>query len=172
MFSLATFSADVTPPLGHPLLGAVSVTPPASDIDDRLWAKGIVILGSEAPIVVVSIDWCEIRNDAYRRWQEALAEAVSTDPSRVLVTSIHQHDAPLADLEAERILEPHRGRSSFIDLAYHERVVVATAEAARAAVSDARPITHIGTGEALIAEVASNRRYTTPDGPCTTTEPA
>ncbi len=37
-FRLATFSADVTPPLGHPLLGGATVTPVAARIDDRLFA--------------------------------------------------------------------------------------------------------------------------------------
>src|SRR5262245_26571179 len=102
-YRLATFSADVTPPLGHSLLAGATITPAAKRIDDPLFAHGFVLLGPDRPIVVVSVDWCEIRNDAYSRWRQVLAEAAGTAPARVLVTSIHQHDAPLPDLEAQRI---------------------------------------------------------------------
>src|SRR5262249_50697562 len=97
---LATFSADVTPPLGHALMGG-GITP-ARKIIDPLFARGFVLLGSGAPIVLAAIDWCEIRNDAYERWREVLAEAAGTEPQRVMVTSLHQHDTPIADLTAQR----------------------------------------------------------------------
>lgn len=32
-----------------------------------------------------------------------LAAAAGTDPERVMVCAVHQHDAPVADLDAERI---------------------------------------------------------------------
>src|SRR3984893_9824689 len=94
-YSLAVFSADVTPPIGHPCMGGgIS---PVKKIDDPLFAHGFVLLGAGKPIVVVSIDWCEIRNDAYERWRKVLAEAAGTEPRRVLVSCLHQHDAPIAD---------------------------------------------------------------------------
>jgi hypothetical protein len=65
MLRIATFSADVTPPLGHPLL-ACHADPDAIRIDDPLLAKGFVLLGPDRPIVVLSIDWCEIRNGGTR----------------------------------------------------------------------------------------------------------
>jgi transposase len=68
---LATFSADVTPPLGHPLMG--DGIAPASEIVDRLDARGFVLLGAGPPVVLAAIDWCEIRNDAFDRWRGALA---------------------------------------------------------------------------------------------------
>src|SRR5205823_5090329 len=97
-FRLATFSAEVTPPIGHPLLAGATVTPNAKRIDDPLFALGFVLIGGDRPVVVCSIDWCEIRNDAYDRWRDVLARAAGTTRERVLVTSIHQHDAPLPDL--------------------------------------------------------------------------
>ncbi len=42
---LATFSADVTPPLGHPLMGGGIA--PAREILDPLSARGFVLLGDE-----------------------------------------------------------------------------------------------------------------------------
>src|SRR5436305_10575952 len=93
---LAVFSADVTPPLGHPCMGGG--VKEAEKISDPLFAHGFVLLSSGKPLVVVAIDWCEIRNDAYERWRTVLAQAATTDKERVLVTALHQHDAPLADL--------------------------------------------------------------------------
>ena len=59
---VATFSADVTPPLGHPCMGGGIA--PASRIDDRLEAIGFVLRGGTLarPVVFVSLDWCELRN--------------------------------------------------------------------------------------------------------------
>src|SRR6267143_7074767 len=101
-YRLATFSADVTPPMGHPLMGGGIA--PAQKVDDPLSARGIVLLGTGKPLVLVSVEWCEIRNDAYERWRAVLADAAQTVKERVLVTCVHVHDAPIADLEAERIL--------------------------------------------------------------------
>jgi len=94
---LATFSADVTVPLGHGMMGGAWLS---KRIADPLEANGFVFLGGNLPVVFVSVDWCEIRNDAYDRWQTVLAAAAGTRPDRVLVTTVHQHDAPVADLEA------------------------------------------------------------------------
>ncbi len=95
---LATFAADVTVPLDHGMMGGAWKS---RSIADPLEARGFVLTGDGPPVVFVSVDWCEIRNQAYRRWQEALAAAAGTRPDHVLVSTIHQHDAPVADLAAE-----------------------------------------------------------------------
>ena len=100
---LAWFRADVTVPIGHRLMGILPAK--AARVADPLEARGFVVLGADAPIVWVAVDWCEIRNEAYDRWREVLAAAAGTEPSRVLVTSLHQHDAPVADLGAQRLLD-------------------------------------------------------------------
>ena len=72
---LATFNADVTVPPGHGMMGGSWLS---KSIADPLEANGFVLLGGGAPIVFVSVDWCEIRNDALERWQKVLAEAAGT----------------------------------------------------------------------------------------------
>ena len=161
-FRLATFTADVTPPLGHPLMGGG--VEPAREILDPLAARGLVLLGAGDPLVFVSIDWCEIRNDAYEAWRQGLAEAAGTRPERVLLASIHQHDAPVADLTAERILREHEARGSVCDVEFHARVVAQTATAMRQALEQTRRCTHLGLGQARVERVASNRRFYTSDG--------
>ncbi len=161
-YRLTTFSAEVSPPLGHALMGGGIA--PAQKIVDPLFARGFVLLGAGKPIVLAAIDWCEIRNDAYERWRNVLAEAAGTDPARVIVTSLHQHDTPIADLTAQRILDEHRASGSVCDLAFHERAVQNVAKAVRSSLGQAGPITHYGVGQAKVDKVASNRRYVAPDG--------
>lgn len=159
---LATFSCDVTPPLGHPLMGGG--IKPAERIDDPLFAHGLVLLGAGDPIVLCAVDWCEIRNDAYDRWREALATAAGTTRERAIVSSLHQHDTPISDLTAQRILDEAGAVGAICDLEFHEQAVLRAAEALRLGLSSARRITHYGTGQARVEGVASNRRYLLPDG--------
>src|SRR5262245_38191174 len=115
---LATFSADVSPPLGHPLCGGW--IEPVRAIDDPLRALGIVLLGMGRPIVLCAVDWCGIRNEAHRDWSKVLADAAHTVPSHVALQCVHPHNAPFADVEAERLLQTAKGPSS-LDLKYFKR---------------------------------------------------
>jgi hypothetical protein len=159
---LATFTAEVTPPLGHPCMGGGIA--PAKEIVDPLFANGFALLGGGKPAVLVAVDWCEIRNDAYERWRCAVAEAAGTTPERVLVSCLHQHDAPVADLEAQRLLEKHHAAGSVCMPDFHEKAVGRVARAVREALPSARPVTHVGTGQARVEKVASNRRTLGLDG--------
>ena len=160
-FRFATFGADVTVPLGHGMMGGSWLS---KSIADPLEANGFVLLGGDAPVVFVSVDWCEIRNDAYERWQTVLAEAAGTKPDHVLVTTVHQHDAPVADLEAEKLLRTRKLAGTICDLDFHEHAVQSVAKALRESLNAARPLTHIGTGQAKVEKIASNRRYLTIEG--------
>jgi hypothetical protein len=137
---------------------------PAKEIKDPLSAHGLVLLGSDQPIVFVVVDWCEIRNEAYSRWQTVLAKASQTSPDRVLVASVHQHDAPVADLEAERILKSNHLQGSVCDLEFHEQAVQRVGMALRKSLEKPRRISEIGLGQAKVEQVGSNRRYVTSDG--------
>ncbi len=161
---VATFSAEVTVPPGHGMMGGAWV---ARTIADPLEAHGFVWLPAEPdrlPVVWVTVDWCEIRNDAFRRWQEVLATAAGTTPDRVMVSTVHQHDAPVADLEAEAILRAAGSAGSICDPMFHENAVQRVGRALRASLVAARPVSHVGQGQAKVLQVASNRRYVMPDG--------
>ncbi|QDT71549.1 hypothetical protein [Lacipirellula limnantheis] len=159
---LATFTADVTVPLGHGMMGGLWRS---TSVADPLEANGFVLLGGDQPpVVFVSVDWCEIRNEALDRWKALVAVAAETTPDRVMVTAVHQHDAPVADLAAERLLRERSLAGTVCDLDFHERAVQGVAKAVRTSLKSAQPLTHIGTGQAEVAQVASNRRYVTPDG--------
>jgi len=155
-FSLATFSADITPPVGHALCGGMVA--PAARISDPLSGRGLILWGGGEPIVIAALDWTELRNDAYERWRSELAKAAGTSPRRVLLSCVHQHDAPYADLEAQRLLDGQGLKGFHVDPEFHERAVQAVAAAAREAARSPRRITHVGTGQAEVDRVASNRR--------------
>ncbi len=160
---IASFSADVTPPLGHGLLAGV--IEPAREIVDPLSANGLAIFPSNsAPLVIVGVDWAEIRNDAHQRWREVLAEAAGTTPDRVLVSSLHQHDTPVMDLEAQRLLDAVGLPGLLCDARFHEEALQRVAAALREACAAPHRFTHIGTGQARVERVASNRRIEAPNG--------
>ena len=159
---LSTFQADITPPLGHALMGGgIS---PAQRIEDRLSAHGFVLKGGGLPIVLVSLDWCEVRNDAYDRWRTVLAKVAETSKERVLLTCIHQHDAPVADLTAQRLLTESKAAGSICDTEFHETAVQSVARALQDSLPKGLRVTHLGLGQARVDRVASNRRYVGPDG--------
>lgn len=158
--TLGVFQTDVTPPLGAPLFNAVR----ARSVADPLEAHGIVLSGGEKPLVLVSLDWCEIRNQSYEQWRRVLAEAAGTDRSRVLVTCVHQHDAPYIDDVAQRLLKENRVAEDLCDPEFNGRMLERVAAALRASLRNPRRITHVGAGQAQVKQVASNRRYVTDDG--------
>src|SRR4051812_28231139 len=160
-FFVSTFSADVTVPIGHGMVGGQWR---ATAVADPLYAKGVVLWGGEQPVVFVSVDWCEIRNDAYDRWREVIAAAAGTTRERVLVSSVHQHEAPVADLTAQRLLMARGLGDGVCDLEFHETAVQRVAAAVRTAAAERRRVTHIGLGKAEVEKIASNRRYLLPDG--------
>lgn len=152
---IATFDIDATPPLG-----AAMAYDPVKRLDElTLRCRGIVITGAEQPIVLCAVDWIGIANEGHDAFRSALANAAGTTSDRVAVHTLHQHDAPGCDFTAEKLIEELRieGYSRFSG-DFHRRVIQNAAEAIRTALPNAQPVTHFGYGEAIVKEVASNRR--------------
>src|SRR5690606_11757259 len=97
---IAIFDIDATPPVGSPL----AYDPELNVWDLGLRAKGVVLQGAGQPIVLCAIDWLLISNDGMDEFKQALAAAAGTVPERVRVQVVHQHDAPVYDSGAEKIL--------------------------------------------------------------------
>jgi hypothetical protein len=159
---VAMFHSDVTPPLGHPLCGGW--IEPVRGVDDPLRALGMVLLGAGAPVVLCAVDWCGVRNDANLAWRQALAKAAHTTPERVAVHCVHPHNAPFADVEAQRFLDRVPGAPISLDLKFFERAVKQSADALQQALKKTSAFTHIGIGQARVERVASNRRIVGDDG--------
>ncbi len=156
---VGVFDVDASPPVGSPL-----AYDPCDDVAMSLRAKGIVLLGSGQPIVLCAVDWIGIANDGYTQWRASIAKAVGTDPHRVSVHTLHQHDAPVCDLSAEALLA-QRGLSGLLfDVKFVQQTIARVAAAAAAARQEATAVTHVGIGQAEVEKVASNRRILGADG--------
>lgn len=159
---IAAFRVDVTPPLGHPLLGGNFRR--AETIGDPLYAHGLVFTGDRSPIVFCTLDWCELRNASYSRWRQLLAQAVQTTPERVLLSCVHQHDAPYVDETAQAILREAGVAQPMCDPGFSEQTAQRVADAARRATTETQPLTHIATARTRVERIASNRRVLRGDG--------
>lgn len=152
---IATFDVDATPPLGSPM-----AYDPVKRIDElTLRCRGIAILGEDKPIVLCAVDWIGIANEGHDAFRDALAKAANTTRERVAVHALHQHDAPGCDFTAERLVRELKveGYSRF-EGDFHREVIQRAAAALEVGIANAQPITHYGYGEAVVREVASNRR--------------
>ena len=158
---IATFDVNATPPIGSDM-----AYNPVTQLDEMtLRCRGIVILGADKPIVLCAVDWIGIANEGHDAFREGLAAAAGTTPNRVAVHTLHQHDAPGCDFTAERIVRelgiPDFGR---FKSDFHREVIKRTADAIKANVAEAKPVTHMGWGVAEVKKVASNRRIMGEDG--------
>lgn len=153
---IAPFKFDVTPPLGHSCCGGW--IKPIEVVDDGLEAVGVVLLGAGKPIVLCAVDWTGLLNEAHVQWRTALAQGAGTTPDRVAAHCVHQHNAPMACLEAERIVAAEGDLPHILMVDFFNRCLDAGRAAVEKAISQARPVTHVGSGQAKVIGVASNRR--------------
>lgn len=154
--SIAPFRIDVTPPMGHGCCGGW--IKPIVAVDDAQEAIGFVLLGAGDPIVICAVDWTGILNSAHVKWRQAMAEAAGTTPDRVAVQCVHQHNAPFACLDAEKIVAEQGDLPHILDVAFFDQCLEKIQKAIRDAIPKAEPVTHVGHGQGRVLEVASNRR--------------
>jgi hypothetical protein len=156
---VGVFAVDASPPLGSPM-----AYDPTKGIDGPLSCRGVVLAGQGDPVVLCAVDWIGIGNDGQAEFRKALAEAAGTTASRVRVHTLHQHDAPHCDFSAGRLLARYGIDDDVFDAAFARDVIGRAAAAARTALAEARPVSHLGLGQAEVEKVASNRRILGPDG--------
>jgi hypothetical protein len=159
---IATFEADLTPPLGAPLCDAL--VPPAKQIDDPLFARGLILFADGPPIVLCAVDWVGIGNTGHDAFRDALAKAAGTTRERVCVHCLHQHDAPGCDFLADELLAPFGLQNRLFDVAFAKKAMARLGAAAEVAAKNPVAVTHIGIGKAAVAKVASTRRVMGEDG--------
>jgi hypothetical protein len=159
---IAPFSCDVSPPIGHPLCGGW--IEPARAVDDPLRAIGVVLLGTESPVVLCAVDWCGIRNRAHFAWREALAKAAHTTPERVALQCVHPHNAPFVDLVAQDVIDANRASPANMDRRFFSRCLSQTSQSVQTALKSPLRFDHIRVGAASVDRVASNRRVLGDDG--------
>ena len=158
---VATFDVDASPPLGSSM--AYDTVKRLDDLTLR--CRGVVITGSGDPIVLCAVDWIGIANEGHDAFRIALAKAAGTTPARVAVHALHQHDAPGCDFTAEKLIKELgvKGYPRF-EGDFQRLVIARAAEGIARALPTAREATHWGWGQAVVKEVASQRRLLGPDG--------
>ncbi|MBA2115238.1 hypothetical protein [Bremerella alba] len=155
---IATFEVDASPPIGSPL-----AYDPTKGIQEPLSFRGIIIQGHDT-YVLCCVDWLGVSSDSQKGFKRAIAEAVDTDPKHVVIHAIHQHDAPRCDATTQRVFAEFDLDYDMYDLKFIADVQEKAAAAAKQSLKSLETVTHIGTGEAEIEKVASNRRILGPDG--------
>ena len=157
---LLAFDVDATPPVGSELAyQRMEASSPFS-----LRARGVVLYGAGDPIVLCSVDWIGIANEGQDAFKAALAEAAGTVPDRVEVHTIHQHDAPICDFTAERMLLDRGLPPAQFDGSFARGVIADIQRVIRDSAGRVRPVTAVGTGSARVRKVASNRSIRLRDG--------
>ncbi|MFH1969008.1 MAG: hypothetical protein ABIJ53_01675 [Verrucomicrobiota bacterium] len=162
MIKIAAFQTDATPPLGSPL--CIGLVKPAKKIAAPLSARGLVILGNEAPVIICTVDWVEIGNGGHDFWRKVLAEAAGTTVERVAIHTHHPHDTPSYCFSSEELADLKSFAGTMENTSFAENVARATAETLHSALVSAKPVTHYGYGKAKVSQVASNRRILGNDG--------
>ncbi len=159
--AMATFDIDATPPVGSMM--AYDRVRQLGELGLR--CRGIVLLGADEPIVLCAMDWIGIANQSHDVFRERIAAAAATNPARVAVHTLHQHDAPRSDFGAESLLQ-QVGAS---DLGAHDgrfarQVIDRLCDEITRAIKFAQPVTQAGYGVAKVEQVASNRRIQNESG--------
>ncbi|MCA9105391.1 MAG: hypothetical protein R3B96_12080 [Pirellulaceae bacterium] len=156
---VAVWDIDASPNVGAPL-----AYDPCDGVELPLTCRGVVLLSESAPIVVCAVDWIGIGNGGHQYFREQLAEAAGTTVDRVAVHTLHQHDAPVADLSASALLAEQGIAEKVYDTPWFRDVVERAANAIRAALPEAQVATHYAHAAGRVEKVASNRRILGPDG--------
>ncbi len=156
---MAYFEVDASPPVGSPM--AYNVT---EEVLIPLSCRGVILIGSQQPIVLCAMDWLGISNDGHREFRETLAAAAGTTPDRVAIHALHQHDAIWCDFSADEIARQYGIVGDVFDSTVARTIMQRAAAAIADSVKQPKPITHLGLGEGLVEQVASNRRLLGSDG--------
>ena len=159
LLRVGTFDVDASPPIGSPL-----AYDPTKEITTPLSCRGIVIAGAGRPIVLCAVDWIGIANEGQEAFINRIAASVDTRRERVVVHTLHQHDAPRCDFSVDELLREYGLNGTGFDPGFAYNVARAAAVAAKKALDEAQPVTHVGIGAGIIEKVASNRRILGKDG--------
>jgi hypothetical protein len=152
---LATFSCDVTPPLGgHPLIWIT----PAETVEDPLLAKGVIIEHDGQRYVLCAMDWCGLCNSTHRLLRDKIAAAAAAQPRQVALHTVHQHTAPYTDGDAQKLLDQTSNPPRYVDQQFIDQLAQRLSQTVRESVGRLQPFDAVGIGQARVEQVASSRR--------------
>jgi hypothetical protein len=151
---VATFRCDITPPLGEPMFAGDALR----TVEQPLLAKGIVLEADGNRYVLCALDWCLLCNGSYQSFRNKIAAAAETDKSRVAVQTVHQHTAPMADIDAQKLLAEVGDAKAHMSPKALDAIERRLAAAVQQSLDRFEPFDRIGTGQAKVDRVAATRR--------------
>jgi hypothetical protein len=121
-------------------------------------AKGIVLEAGGERYVLCAIDWCELCNGGREIYQNKVAAAAKTVPSHVTLQTVHQHTAPVVDMDAQKLLAEAGIADLMMKPQVFEEIGNRLAEAVAKSLDRLAPFDQIGIGQAKVERVAATRR--------------
>ncbi len=158
---VATFRADLTPPLGTPTYPSGK---PLETVETPLLAKGIVLDDGRQRVVLCALDWCGLCGPAHRLFRDKIAEAAGTDVSHVTFHTVHQHTAPYIPIGTVEVPDAAGGPSENLEPPALHQLAQRLGDAVKKSLERLQPFNSVGTGQAQVDRVASARRILTDDG--------
>jgi hypothetical protein len=138
---------------------------PLRTVEEPLLAKGIVLEAAGQRYVLCALDWCELCNGSYDAMRSKIAQAAGTVTSHVALQTIHQHTAPMVDMDSQKLLAeagfPH---GIHIDPEVYADIEQRVVASVKQSIDRFEPFDRIGVGQAKVDRVASSRRPRDKDG--------
>ncbi|MEO2021615.1 MAG: hypothetical protein ABGX05_07290 [Pirellulaceae bacterium] len=160
--SVRTFEVQITPPIGQPIgMGFVDY---AKTIEHPLLAKGLVLRDDGGTYVLCTLDLMEIHNETYDVLRQMIGKAAGTTESRVALHVLHQHTAPALDETAQRLQLKADDPRLLASVKYTRDIGNKIAAAIQKSAGKWQSISALGTSQAKVDRVASNRRLRQSDG--------
>jgi hypothetical protein len=157
---VATFCCDVTPPLGQTMIAGDTI----ATVPQPLLAKGIVLDADGQRYVLCAVDWCELTNGTHDALRKRIAVAAGADASRVAVQCVHQHTAPLVDVDAQKLLAEVGAGQLLMDAKVWGEITQRLAATVKQSLARFEPVDRVGIGQAKVDRVAATRRVAVEGG--------
>jgi|GEM_PF-95997 len=160
--SVIPFQAEITPPIGQPIgMGFVDY---AKSVEHPLLAKGVVLRDQGGTYVLCTLDLMEIHNETYDVLRQIIAKAAGTSERRVALHVLHQHTAPALDETAQKLQLEEDDPRLIASMKYTRMIGSRIAEAIGKGRGSWQTVVSVGTSQARVDRVASNRRILQSDG--------
>jgi len=150
-FRASAAVADITPPVGIPLVGFAG-RGPSLGVHDPLWAKVLVVTDGTSSAAIVSCDLIGLDAEVVEETRKQVAGCTEIPPENVTISCTHTHYGP----------DAYRDTSSDMVMVYQANLRYKIAGAAFEALSRMRPV-KLGVGWGA-SDIGINRRERSPDG--------
>lgn len=151
---------NITPPAGVWLSGYGSRDKPSDDIEDELYAKGLVLDDGNDTVAIISTDLLWVPLEITKQVRAAVKEKVGIDKQNVLICATHTHFGPKIFEKTKIGPEVTDNR---VDESYVQTLIKKMADSVFLAHKNMQEV-RIGAVKGEIAEVVYNRRPTDANG--------